>query len=354
MTLVMTAAECVLNAPRPTSRHPLIRVTWLRHRTALAGFSVAFAALACAMIAGRSEVQGIYASYINAGCATGKFNATCANASNAFANHEDLFTAVTVALRVLPVAIGVFLGAPLLARELESGSFRFSWTQAVGRRRQVVTTFAVLAGFLVAASAGLGLLYGWFSHPFEVAHTQSQWDSGLFESTPLVLAGWTTFAFTLGTLLGAVIGRTVAAMAATAITLGALAIGTTFEFVQRLLSIAPAVVSHIAPTTNFGMLNQASYPGYGLPGTWLVRAWVTGPHGVLLTHSALLSLERPMYYPKDGKPDPAKWLSEHHYVYSLAYQPASRFWIFQGVETAILFGLATVLVAGTLWRVRRV
>jgi hypothetical protein len=161
-------------------------------------------------------------------------------------------------------------------------------------------------------------------------------------------------AFALGTLLGAVIGRTVAAMAASAITLGALVVGTTFEGVQRLLSIAPAVVSHIAPSTNFGSLHVASYRGYGIPGTWLVRAWVTGPHGFLLTNNADISLENSAYYPKGGKPDPAKWLSVHHYVYSLAYQPAGRFWIFQGVEIAILFALAGALIAGTIWRVRRV
>jgi hypothetical protein len=142
-------------------------------------------------------------------------------------------------------------------------------------------------------------------------------------------------------------------MAVSAIVLGALALGSTFEFVHRLLGIAPVVVSHIAPVTNPGSLNVASYPGYGPPGTWLVRAWYTGPHGLILTSNAAVSLEAPMNYSKYGKPDPEKWLSLHHYFYSLAFQPVSRFWMFQGVEVVVLLGLAAVCVVATIWRVRR-
>ena len=32
---------------------------------------------------------------------------------------------------VLPALAGLFVGAPLLARELEQGTYRFAWTQAV-------------------------------------------------------------------------------------------------------------------------------------------------------------------------------------------------------------------------------
>jgi hypothetical protein len=60
-----------------------------------------------------------------------------------------------------------------------------------------------------------------------------------------------------------------------------------------------------------------------------------------------------MNYTKYGKPDPEKWLSLHHYFYSLAYQPVSRFWVFQGAEVVVLLGLAAVCVVATILRVRR-
>jgi hypothetical protein len=36
----------------------------------------------------------------------------------------------------------------------------------------------------------------------------------------------------------------------------------------------------------------------------------------------------------------------------LVYQPASRFWTFQGIEAGIFIALAAALVACTVWQVR--
>ena len=51
----------------------------------------------------------------------------------------------------LPALIGVFVGAPLLARELEHGTYRFAWTQGVTRRRWLLSKTLLLA--LADASA---------------------------------------------------------------------------------------------------------------------------------------------------------------------------------------------------------
>ena len=42
---------------------------------------------------------------------------------------------VSSLLFAVPVLLGAFVGAPLLARELETGTFRFAWTQGAGRTR---------------------------------------------------------------------------------------------------------------------------------------------------------------------------------------------------------------------------
>jgi hypothetical protein len=42
-----------------------------------------------------------------------------------------------------------------------------------------------------------------------------------------------------------------------------------------------------------------------------------------------------------------------HHIFNLAiYQPASRFWLFQGIEAAFFGGLGAALVAGGLWWLR--
>lgn len=88
------------------------------------------------MLFGESEIQRKYARYIAAGCAAGRTSTACER--NILVNNQVLFPAVVIALRVLPVVIGMFLGAPLIDRELESGTFRFSWTQAAERKRQIL------------------------------------------------------------------------------------------------------------------------------------------------------------------------------------------------------------------------
>jgi len=53
-----------------------------------------------------------------------------------------------VVLLSLPGVIGAFAGTPLFARKLETGTFRYAWTQGVGRMRWAVAALAVAAGLL--------------------------------------------------------------------------------------------------------------------------------------------------------------------------------------------------------------
>jgi hypothetical protein len=57
--------------------------------------------------------------------------------------------------------------------------------------------------------------------------------------------------------------------------------------------------------------------------------------------------------PANGKVGPSRWLSAHHYIYWVSYQPASRFWVFQIIAAAILIVLAVLLAFATVRLVRR-
>jgi ABC-type transport system involved in multi-copper enzyme maturation permease subunit len=53
-------------------------------------------------------------------------------AMNAFAGNDgDLQSFVKILLLAAPALIGMFWGAPLIAREFETGTFRLAWTQDV-------------------------------------------------------------------------------------------------------------------------------------------------------------------------------------------------------------------------------
>ena len=64
-------------------------------------------------------------------------------------------------LQLVPALIGAFAGAPVLARQMETGTFRFAWTQGFGRWRWALAKLAALAVVLAAAAGALGVLVSW-------------------------------------------------------------------------------------------------------------------------------------------------------------------------------------------------
>jgi ABC-type transport system involved in multi-copper enzyme maturation permease subunit len=65
---------------------------------------------------------------------------------------SGLRTWLGVLVVVTPGVLGLFWGAPLVAGELEAGTFRLAWTQSVTRTRWLAARagLAVLAGMAVA------------------------------------------------------------------------------------------------------------------------------------------------------------------------------------------------------------
>jgi hypothetical protein len=51
--------------------------------------------------------------------------------------------------------------------------------------------------------------------------------------------------------------------------------------------------------------------------------------------------------------DPFQWLFQHGYTEWTTYQPASRYWPFQLIEGGWLLALSLLLLAWTVWLVRR-
>src|SRR5204862_6772101 len=62
----------------------------------------------------------------------------------------------------LPALIGVFIGAPLFARELEQGTHVLAFTQSVSRIRWMSSKILVSAGPALAVVAVLQLLVEWW------------------------------------------------------------------------------------------------------------------------------------------------------------------------------------------------
>jgi hypothetical protein len=271
----------------------------------------------------------------------------CANLIQGF-NGMDGFLANGIVLHVVPALIGVFVGAPVLARELEAGTFQFAWTQGFGRTRWTVAKLVALAVVLALAAGALSVLFSWYYQPYFNTSNQAlslsemtQFFPGLFDLRGVAFAAWTLAAFAIGAFAGVLIRRVVPAMAATLAVYAALAVVAALYLRQHYLT--PLVTSN------------PNVPG----SAWIISQQWRTKGGQPVTQSVLSTVLQgapPPVAGKGGVPksfDATQYLIQHGYTLWTTYQPGSRFWVFQWIEGGWLLALSALLIAATVWLVRR-
>ena len=68
-----------------------------------------------------------------------------------------------------PALIGLFWGAPLIARELETGTYRLAWNQSVTRSRWTLAKLGIGGLASVAVAGLLSLMITWWASPINTA-----------------------------------------------------------------------------------------------------------------------------------------------------------------------------------------
>ncbi len=241
-----------------------------------------------------------------------------------------------ILLQFMPVLAGAFLGAPLVARELENGTARLAWTQEAGRIRWLVAEVVPVTAVLAVAAAAIGLELRWLlARPAWTG--PGTWSPARFDLRPLPFAGWVTLGICLGVFLGAAIRRTVPAMAATLGCYAALLYVTSLWWRMHYLPPLHRPLPHVLVGPEY------SY-GYGIPltsgpGDYVLSAAPGRPDGRLLTSAQL--------------DHPASWFRLHHIRLWVTYQPGSRFGLFQVIEFGWLIVLATILMTVAAVLIRR-
>lgn len=132
---------------------------------------------------------------------------TCTSAMADFAHTDSVLrTAFGTLVTIVPGLLGMFWGAPLIAREIEGGTIPLVWTQSVTRTRWLAVKLAVvgLAGVLVAGL--LSLVVTWWAHPLDRA-AAAAYDT--FGERDLAPVGYAALAFAIGVTAGMLIRRTV-------------------------------------------------------------------------------------------------------------------------------------------------
>jgi hypothetical protein len=356
----------------------MTRFAWLQSRAQTLTTLALLAALAVAALITGIQLSHLYNNLL-AHCTSG-----CGLATNQFLSHEHFMQQTLDILgRAVPALFGIFWGAPLLARELETGTYRVALTQSVSRSRWLLTKLAVV-GLATAILAGLltvTITWWWSSYhglstePFEV-----------FDRRDIAPVGYAVFAVALGALAGVVIRRTVPAMAAT---LGGFVIARVvistwvrphlMSPIHKALSVSnagPASSVQFGLAATNGSTMSLFAKGVGPPNSWTISSHLVTGSGHVASSSELTAwvhqhcsaaaiVPPPLPSGRGGVavPQPGGAAADaaracvnqaaQTFHLLVAYQPADRYWTFQWLETGIFVGLAIICAATCYWWVTR-
>ena len=327
----------------------MIWLTWRQHRRELLVFGLALAALVAYLIlTGRA----MYSAYhqVTSGMSVARcelhrgepMSDLCNNLIGDFYGTYNNDLLAMAALVLLPPLAGVFLGAPLVARELEGGTFRLAWTQSVTRRRWLLTKVSAALGIALLAAAITIPLVHWWREPFDL--------DGAFLNNPsygvegVIPLGYMAFALALGIAAGTLLRRTVAAMFATLVGYAAIALGIVLYARQHFL---PPISVTWDPYTSSGPTRFSNQD-------WVINGGFVDKAGHQVDGAMVYNICAPSGN-VDLRPGSAftTCVHAHGWLSTLVWQPASRYWAFQGIETGLLVALALALLALAFWWVRR-
>lgn len=333
MTAAAHPARQNQQSAKQTAAVPLRRLVLAaarQHRTALLWTSVVVLLLVTALAATGVPLHELAA----------RGGPSWYGATRASVDYAGVLEALELILQLGALLAGMFLGAPLLPREIQEGTAKLAWTQAASRSKWLLAQVLPLAGPLALAALVIGGEFGWWLSPFpqsSIGRIQpwSPWWPLAFNLSPLLLAGWVVFAFTFGVFLGTAIRRILPAMAATLACYGAVLFEVSASW--RMHYLAPLRRSAAV------QFQAGSSYGYRLP-------W--GPHQPVIMSQGL------------GWPDgrllsdaeqlqSAAWMRLHHIVMWFTYQPSSRYHAFQAIELGWLLVASALLVAAASFVIRR-
>jgi len=326
-------------------------LVWRQHRNQAYFAAAALAALAALLLVTGLQMASQYHSALLS-CAASH---TCGDlASTLSLGSPVLVTVVTLTLAV-PGLLGAFWGGPLVARELETGTSQFAWTQSITRRRWLAVTAAWALLAAAAWGGAVSALVTWWSMP-ENALKHQNFNPGQFDIQGIAPVGYALFAVALGVAAGTVLRRTLPALA---ITIGI--------FAALRIVIADYVRPHYltAITTTYNLLHPVTPAG----SYWQLARGTLGPNGqgqhFMGVGSAQIALREQnsihfnqvtidhvpsacQAFLHQSTPSAAiSCFTSHGYRGFITYQPASRYWPFQGIETGSFILLAAALITLT-------
>ncbi len=330
----------------------MIWFTWRQFRTQAWVTAAVLAALGVLLVITSSSINDAYANV--AAC-----QGDCSTEIESFLREirngltGPVYDLAMMLLAFVPVVIGVFWGAPLVARELETGTHRLAWNQSVTRTRWLATKLAIVGA---ATAATVGLL-SWavtlWADRIDNANG-SLITQDVYDARGIVPIGYAIFAFALGVTLGMLIRRSIPAMAAT-LAVYAVAIFSMQGFRENLVA-----VDHLTRPLDLTagidrlLINDADNSIEVVGADNLPDAWVLTNQSITESGEVFSGpVDLQACGPQANFNDCEQWIDSLGLRQDLTYHPANHFWPLQLIETGIFLGIAVLLAGFCFWWTRR-
>ena len=318
----------------------MIWLTWRQHRIEAAIVLGALALLAALLIVTGMDMRTSYQQLGIATCLNQlEPSLNCMDALRAFRDQYSPWVFASEWLNLIPALLGILIGAPLAARELEHGTQRLAWTQSVTRWRWLAVKLLLVVGGCLVVAAALALLLSWWRAPWD---TLAGRFSGGFDFEGPVLAGYVLFAVALAVAAGALLRRAIPAMVVT---------------LASFLVVRLPVEFHLRPyyqpplTVTFDVASSAAAAGPRLSNAdWEVNSHFVDHAGHQLADQQVYSACLSGF--NSTKDTFLQCVHAHGWLLAEVYQPSDRYWTFQAIETAIFVALALALLGLTVYWVR--
>ena len=278
------------------------------------------------------------------------------------------FLSVLVILAA-PAIIGIFWGAPLIARELETGTNRLAWNQSITRTRWLAVKLTLIGLAAMAVTEALSLLQAWWAAPIGKAvglggsasiMSEGRFGSFVFPTHGITPLGYAAFGFALGVTAGLLIRRAIPAMAVTLAIFAAVQVATPLWIRPHLIpphqtiatiGAAEATLQDFTADHDRGHRHRRPRPARRLDHLQRSRQRRRAA-GHRLPAACQSALPRPTA--------PADISGGRHTAWPAtacgrpsSYQPVSHYWPLQLVETGIFLALALALAGFCFWRLDR-
>ena len=364
----------------------MIWLTWRQFRAQAITAAAALAVFAIVLAATASDLSGMYNS---SGLLTCHGDACAGLASTFLSNlasdgggfvipgssYAILYFLGVLVILIAPAITGVFWGAPLIARELETGTFRLTWNQSITRTRWLTVKLTLIGVAAMTVTEAFSLLQAWWAAPIGKAvglgggasiFSEGRFGWFVFPTHGITPLGYAAFGFALGVTAGLVIRRAIPAMAITLAIFAAVQFITPLWIRPQLFPTSHTVAAIAATGVNVSLranpkLVVAASVVPGQPGAWIISSEGVNAAGQPVS-TIPAACEPAISGAMGSHPGSAagpgsaalnNCVASHGIRVAESYQPASHYWPLQWSETGMFLALALALAGYCFWRLNR-